>query len=173
TGPADAQGVQLSDALPAATTFVSFTAPAGWTASMPPVGGTGSVTAARPTLAAGSGPQVFTLVVRVNPDTPDTSTLDNTARVTSRVTTITNPHWIATLTTTADPNPDNNAASLTTTVNTQADLAITETDSPDPVAAGSDLTYTLTVQNNGPSDAQDVALGATLPANTTLVSFTA
>src|SRR5262245_58497851 len=38
----------------------------------------------------------------------------------------------------------------------EADLAITKADSPDPVITGSDLTYTLTVTNNGP-DADDIS----------------
>jgi uncharacterized repeat protein (TIGR01451 family) len=62
TGPGDAQNVTLTDNVPVGTTFVSFTAPAGWTTTTPPLGGTGAVTA-RNTFAAGSS-AVFTLVVR-------------------------------------------------------------------------------------------------------------
>ncbi len=56
------------------------------------------------------------------------------------------------------------------TVADAADLVITKTDSPDPVAAGAQLTYTITVQNNGPSDALDVVVTDTLPAGVTFVS---
>jgi uncharacterized repeat protein (TIGR01451 family) len=38
------------------------------------------------------------------------------------------------------------------------------------VVAGNNLTYTITVQNNGPSDAQNVVVTDTLPAGVTLVS---
>lgn len=40
----------------------------------------------------------------------------------------------------------------------EADLAITKTDSPDPVVSGNNLTYTITVKNNGPGDATGVVL---------------
>ncbi len=39
-----------------------------------------------------------------------------------------------------------------------ADLVLTKTGSPDPVVAGENLTYTLTVQNAGPTDATAVVL---------------
>src|SRR5207249_2081920 len=55
---------------------------------------------------------------------------------------------------------------------TSADLSVTKVDSPDPVVAGTNLTYTITLSNAGPSDAQAVALTDTLPANTTFVSAT-
>ena len=53
---------------------------------------------------------------------------------------------------TADPNATNDTASEDTLVNAQADLSITKSDSPDPVLAGNQLTYTVTVDNAGPSD---------------------
>ncbi len=53
-----------------------------------------------------------------------------------------------------------------------ADLAVTKTDSPDPVTAGVDLTYTVTVTNNGPDAATGVALSDTLPVGVALVSST-
>src|SRR5262249_21574938 len=61
----------------------------------------------------------------------------------------------------------------TTTVTTQADLAVTKADTPDPVTAGNNLTYTISVTNNGPSDSQGVSVTDAIPANTTFVSFTA
>jgi uncharacterized repeat protein (TIGR01451 family) len=51
-----------------------------------------------------------------------------------------------------------------------ADLSITKSDSPDPVLAGSNLTYTLTVANNGPGDATSVTVTDTLPTGVTFVS---
>ena len=47
----------------------------------------------------------------------------------------------------------NAAQNLTVTFNgSPADLAVTKIDSPDPVTAGTNLTYTVTVTNNGPSN---------------------
>lgn len=42
-----------------------------------------------------------------------------------------------------------------------ADLSVTKEDTPDPVTPGSNLTYTITVTNNGPAPA-DAAGGAAL-----------
>jgi uncharacterized repeat protein (TIGR01451 family) len=54
-----------------------------------------------------------------------------------------------------------------------ADLSVTTTDSPDPVTAGNNLTYTITVNNAGPSNAANVSLSDTLPAGTTFFSLSA
>jgi uncharacterized repeat protein (TIGR01451 family) len=45
-----------------------------------------------------------------------------------------------------------------------ADLSITKTDSPDPVAQGNNVTYTITVTNNGPLAATNVVVTDNLPA---------
>jgi len=54
----------------------------------------------------------------------------------------------------------------------EVDLSVTKSDSPDPVLAGSNVTYTITVQNLGPQDASNVSLTDAVPANTTFVSAT-
>jgi uncharacterized repeat protein (TIGR01451 family) len=51
-----------------------------------------------------------------------------------------------------------------------ADVSVTKTDSPDPVTAGSDITYTITVTNNGPADADIVQITDAVPAGTSFVS---
>ena len=53
-----------------------------------------------------------------------------------------------------------------------ADLAISKSDSPDPVIAGSNLTYTITVTNNGPSAATGVTMTDALRGTLTFVSAT-
>jgi uncharacterized repeat protein (TIGR01451 family) len=54
-----------------------------------------------------------------------------------------------------------------------ADLSITNTDSPDPVTLGSPLTYTVTISNNGPSEAAQVLMAHTLLGHVRLISATA
>jgi len=153
-GPSDAQSVSLSDTVPTNTTFVSNSGATGWTCTDPSVGGTGTISCTRATFANGAS-STFTVVVKVNASTATGTTITNTATVSS---------------TTTDPASTNNSATATTTVNTSADLAVTKTDSPDPVIAGNNITYTITVTNNGPSDAQSVSLSDTVPTNTTFVS---
>ncbi len=58
------------------------------------------------------------------------------------------------------------------TVATSADLALAETASPSPAAVGGNLTYTLTITNNGPNSAPSVTVTDTLPSGVTFVSAT-
>ncbi len=52
----------------------------------------------------------------------------------------------------------------------QADVSVNKTDSPDPVLVGNDLTYTVTVTDNGPLDAESVTMVDTLPSEVTFKS---
>jgi uncharacterized repeat protein (TIGR01451 family) len=156
-GPSPATGVTLTDDLPAGTTFVSASAPSGFSCTTPAVGSGGTVsctTSAMSSAASGD----FTLVVHVAPDRPKGSTLSNTASVAHGE---------------SDPNTANDDATSTTTVATSADVSVTASDSPDPVSAGSDLTYTLGLANSGPSSATGVILTDDLPTGTTFVSLDA
>ena len=71
---------------------------------------------------------------------------------------------------TFDPNLLNNSQTVTTDVVTSADLSLTKTTAAGPVLAGDTISYTITVSNAGPSDAQTVAMTDAVPANTTFVS---
>jgi uncharacterized repeat protein (TIGR01451 family) len=157
-GPSDSLSVTLTDSVPANTTFVSFAAPAGWTATMPAAGASGTVTATTSSLIAGAS-ATFTLVVNVSSATPVGTTITNTATATSG---------------TSDPNSANNTANATTLVATIADLSITKTAAP--IQPGyqpnTDITYTITVTNGGPSTAAGVTVTDTIPAGMTLVSST-
>jgi len=154
-GPSDAVTVMLNDSLPTNATFVSLTLPAGWSVTTPPVGSSGVVTASRANLAASAGPQVFTLVVRVNANVPGGTSISNTATIGSAG---------------PDPAPGNNTVIQSTAVQVIADVSVAKLDAPDPVMAGNNLTYTLTVSNAGPSDAQGVTLTDSVPPNTRFVS---
>ena len=58
--------------------------------------------------------------------------------------------------------------------NCVADLAVTKTRSPSgAITAGTNVTYTVTVKNNGPADAGNVTLADTLPAGIGFVSVSA
>jgi uncharacterized repeat protein (TIGR01451 family) len=145
-GPDDATGVMLTDSLPANVTFQS--------ASSGCVHATGTVTCSLGDLANGA---TATVEIRVTPQSEGTIT--DTASVEGDQT---------------DLDTTDNTVSEDTTVSPipvgQADLSVTKTDSPDPVAVGQELTYTLTVTNNGPGDATGVMLTDSLPANVTFQS---
>ncbi len=59
-----------------------------------------------------------------------------------------------------------------TVPNTSADLIISKVGNPNPVTAGSDVTYTIRVQNCGPATAVNVSVNDPIPAGTTFVSAT-
>src|SRR5205807_1386249 len=154
-GPSDAQSVLLTDALPAGTTFVSLSLPAGWARTdATAVGANGTITATRPTLVAGAPAQVISVVIHVG--SGFLGNLTNAATVSSA---------------TPDPTPGNNAGTDTDTPAAQADLSAIKTDGSATYTAGTDVTYTVTVNNTGPSDAQALLLSDPLPAGTTFVSL--
>ncbi|MEA2569847.1 MAG: hypothetical protein QOI24_1848 [Acidobacteriota bacterium] len=68
-----------------------------------------------------------------------------------------------------DPNTSNNTASQTTTITPSADLIIAKTLTGS-LSAGQNATYTISVQNNGPSDATGVTVSDTPGAGLTFVS---
>ncbi len=151
-GVDNAANVTLSDPLPAGTTFRSLSAPVGWTCTTPAVGVAGTVSCTNPLFGVSSA--VFTLVVRVASSTASGTVLTNTATISS---------------TSGDPNPGNNSGSTTTAVTTSADLAITKT-GPASAVPGTNLVYTVTVTNNGPSDAASVNIADPTPVGLTFVS---
>ena len=154
-GTISASNVSLSDVLPADLTFVSLTQNSGpaMSCTTPAVGANGTITCTTPSLAVGT-PVSFTLVARLR--AAATGTVGNTATAS---------------TTSIDPFPANNTASASSTITTSADLGVTKS-GPASVTAGTNATYTVTVVNNGPSDAVSVTLTDVLPANTTFVSAT-
>ena len=153
-GPGPASAVSFLEAVPTNTTFVSVSAPTGWTCTAPAVGGTGNVTCSDPTLALGASANII-VVVNLAPSVTVASITANSS-VSS---------------TTSDPNSANNSTTITTPVMAVCDLAVTNTGTPSPVAAGSHITYTQVVTNTGPSNCSTDTFTEAIPANTTFVSL--
>lgn len=135
-GTTDATLVRVTDQLPSGVSFESATTPACSQAS-------GTVTCELGTLASTNQ---ATVEIKVRPTTA--GQISNTANVS----------WQG------DP-VGHSSQPVQTTVNPVADLALTATAIPEPVVAGELLTYTLVVLNNGPSDAAEVSVKDTLPAD--------
>ena len=147
TGPSDAQNVVVTDTLPVSTTFLSAI---GAACVVDPIN-TNTVVCNLGLMPAGST-RVFSILVNVNPNAP--ALLTNTVVVGSE---------------TADPCAANNTGTAVTTVTRVENVFVTKTDSPDPVLAGTDLRYTVTFGNNGPSTATNVRITDTLPLGVTFL----
>ncbi len=148
-GTEPALGVTLSDTTPAHTTFQAAIPPA---ASHPGVGGVGPVVWSlgdQNPPASGS----VTLAVLV-----DSELLSGTHVLNAIVLT--------------DTQGVTDTDTVSTPVETAANLAIVKLDQPDPVAAGARLTYTLVVTNNGPGDAANVVVSDRLPPEVTFITAT-
>jgi uncharacterized repeat protein (TIGR01451 family) len=158
-GPSAATTTSFTETTPPNTTFQSITPPAGWTCgTVPVVGGTGTITCTNPSVAPGSGS--FSLVLKVTAGTAAGTAINDTVSVSSAV---------------ADPNAANNSATANDVVAlaTQADLVTTNSASPSPVAAGSNITYTQTVTNNGPAvTTAGMTFSQVTPPNTNFQSIT-
>jgi len=144
-GPDPATGVAVSDPLPANTTFVSATAPAGWAATTPAVGGTGTVTFTNASVPAGV--YSFVVVAQVGAAAPIGGTITNTATVSS---------------TSADSNPANNSATAGTTVQNPVP-SVTKSFTPATVGSGVPSALRITITNNAAVAISGLAIGDTLP----------
>ncbi|WP_299620499.1 autotransporter domain-containing protein [uncultured Tateyamaria sp.] len=118
--------------------------------------------------AAGSGDLSETLSLPVDASvtytascligTTETGTLSNTATIAASI---------------ADPDTANNTATDNDTVLQQvADLNVTLADTPDPVNAASNISYSVDVTNDGPSQAANAVATFTLDGGLSLVSTT-
>ena len=144
-GPSPATGVSVVDTLPAGTQFVSGDPECSHAA--------GVVTCDAGDMAV-SESRSFTLTVTI-PFALGGQTLTNTAVVAGNE---------------GDLVADNDSDQATTEVEPAADLAITKTAGG--ATAGETVSWTIAVQNNGPSTADPVTVADTLPAGTTFASAT-
>ena len=142
-GPDGATGVQVDDLLPAGLTYVSDTSGGGYD----DVTGVWSIGS----LANGAS-----------------TSMDITATVTTSVL-VTNTATVSS--TTADPTSGNDSDSAAVDA-VAADLAVSKTVDDSTPNVGDDVTFTVTVDNNGPDAAAGVQVDDLLPAGLTYVGDT-
>jgi uncharacterized repeat protein (TIGR01451 family) len=146
-GPSQAGTVTVTDPLPSGVVFQSATG-TGWTCSH----ASGTVTCTRSSLAVGAAPAI-TINVRA-PNAAGT------------------PNNTATVATSGDPVAGNNTSSAAVTITAAADLRLSKTTNVSQIVDGSNVTYTISVRNLGPSTATNVVVTDPLPSEATLVSAT-
>ena len=156
-GPQSTSGtITVTDSSTGGATPVGGSAASDWTCSI--VTGTIQCTTTSTSLASGGSlPSItFTWAAPASP-----ATVVNTASVPNSA---------------ADPVSSNNSASVTTAVGPQANLSITKTvvspAPPNPVNPGQNITYSIVVQNNGPSPATGVTVNDPTPTGLAFLSVT-
>lgn len=163
SGPSDAPGTVITDGLPANFTAATFTSSGSAGVTGNTANGSGNINDT--VLIPAHGSVTYTVTGTINPAA--TGSLDNTASITAGAG--------VTDTNTATSASDN------LTLTPQADLSVTQSDnkggdSTTPntgsVVAGTSLTYTILVKNNGPNDAIGATVTDTFPANFTVISTT-
>jgi uncharacterized repeat protein (TIGR01451 family) len=162
-GPSDAINVQVADNIPDGIRVISATLN-GTAVTVPATAS--DTNAANPddiiftvgNLASGASVNTLQIVAAILPATAAGSLINSAVISTTDVNSVETPN-------------NNNAASFTTTVSLQNDVAITKS-GPATIPAGTELTYTLNVTNSGPSTATSIAVSDVLPAGLTFVSGT-
>ncbi|MBO9534382.1 MAG: DUF11 domain-containing protein [Solirubrobacteraceae bacterium] len=150
-GPSSSTGTTFTQQLPANTTYVSSSATQGGCSQS----GT-TLTCNLGTLASSAD---ATVTVRVRADLPSAGTTVN-ARGTASATEL-------------DRDASNDQSPIVSTaIGAATDLRVAVDADRSSAAVGDTITYLVTVTNDGPSGATNVALTNTLPANATIVSVT-
>ncbi|WP_404310145.1 beta strand repeat-containing protein [Neorhodopirellula lusitana] len=150
--PSQATGVVLTDVLPTGLTFVSATAAGAATTPTSTTGGT--IVFAEFDLAPGAT-RTYTITASVD-DTAIGSLTNNASLVTDA----------------GETETTNNSDSADVTIVPEANVRVSKTVSTTTAQTGSELTYTITVTNDGPSAAESVTAVDTLPTGVTFVSGT-
>jgi uncharacterized repeat protein (TIGR01451 family) len=146
TGPSIATGVEVNDLLPDGYTFVSAVAPAGTIYD--------NITGIWNIGNLGNGVNTaLTITATVNA----TGNYANTAKITTKET---------------DPTPGNDISTITPTPVPISDISVTKTVNNTTPNVGSNVTFTITASNAGPSKASSVKLDDLLPNGYTLVTAT-
>lgn len=153
-GPSAAANTTVTDDLPEGAEFVSAATDTGSCPTQPDSDASGGTVGCDLGTLANGATATVTIVVR---PTGSSDSVRNTASTRSDA---------------ADPDPTNNTTTISTPVTPAADLSIRKTDNAagGGAPAGRPLTYTITVENDGPSPAAGVRVIDTLPANTAFVS---
>jgi uncharacterized repeat protein (TIGR01451 family) len=154
-GPSDATSVTLTDVLTSASPFSLVSVTATPSGSCAPTG-SGPVTSLTITCDLGTEPAGGRSTVRVTVTASDVAQVNDVATVNAA---------------TADPVSGNNQASGRVDFIGSADLSLTK-DGPATVVAGTQMTYTIKVRNDGPSVARNVAVSDQLPAGVSFVTVT-
>lgn len=150
TGPSTAQTVQMVDTLPSNAAFIDVVSVSGGGSCAPIAAGTVGGTLTCNWASINSGSQQ-TVNYRMRPLGSATgSTVVNS---------------VAATTATAESNAANNSATTSTPVTAaQLDILVNKVDSADPVDLGQNTTYTITVNNSGPSFGTNVVMTDIFPA---------
>ncbi|MFJ7417255.1 DUF6923 family protein [Streptomyces uncialis] len=139
-GPADSSGYTVTDTIPAGLTNAATTTPGC------------SITGGMLSCTSGALEEgASNTITLTGTAAPEASSIENTAEVRGND---------------ADPNPDNNEDSVTTTVAPSVDLALTKS-GPANVIAGESVSYTITVTNEGPSASTGWTVEDAVPAGLT------
>ncbi|MBL8056754.1 MAG: DUF11 domain-containing protein [Anaerolineales bacterium] len=156
-GDQDAQGVTITDVVPAGASFQPALSAPGWACA--PDNASGSVCVLTVgALPSGAGGAVTFTVQAAAPLPAGLEQLANTAVIADDG--ANGP----------DPRPGDNTGSDTTPLSAAPDLSLGKDDGRTVAAAGDTLTYTLVVTNAGGQDAAGVLLTDTLPASVSFVA---